>query len=434
MKSTAPPVVPEHRDFAPWYRGYVLGVLFLVYVFNFVDRTILAILLEPIKRDLGISDSAMGFLTGFAFAAFYTVAGIPIARWADRGVRRSIIAMGLAAWSLLTALSGLAQNFAQLALARVGVGVGEAAGSPPAHSILSDYFPIEKRATAISIYNTGIHVGVMIGAVTGGWINQLFDWRTAFFVVGLPGLVLAVVVRFTIREPPRGYSEVGPRDDSTDTIGDVLRYLLRRRSFVCFALAAGITEIAGYGFTTWVPAFLIRVHGMETGAIGTWLGLIAGLGGGSGALLGGFMADRLGRRDVRWYLWLGAVTNIAALPCLLLFLHSSSRVAALAAYFPALVLWAMYLGPVIAISHRLVKLRMRAMASALLFFILNIIGMGIGPQLTGVMNDLLAPRFGVEAIRWSMTITTFGLVIATLLFWLGSRALVADLSKSELAT
>jgi predicted MFS family arabinose efflux permease len=406
-------------------------VLFLVYVFNFIDRTILAILLEPIKRDLGISDTAMGFLTGFAFAAFYTVAGIPIARWADRGVRRSIIAMGLAVWSLLTALSGLAQNFVQLALARVGVGVGEAAGSPPAHSILSDYFPVEKRATAISIYNTGIHVGIMIGAVAGGWINQFFSWRAAFFVVGLPGILLAVVVRFTIHEPPRGHSEVGTRDDSSDALGDVLRYLLRRRSFVYFALAAGVTEIAGYGFTTWVPTFLIRVHGMETGAIGTWLGLVSGLGGASGALLGGFMADRLGRRDVRWYLWLGVVTNAATLPCLLLFLHASSKVAALVAYFPALALWAMYLGPVIAISHRLVKLRMRAMASAILFFILNIIGMGIGPQLTGLMNDLLTPRFGVEAIRWSMTITTFGLVIATLLFWLGSRALVADLAKSD---
>ena len=182
------------------YARYVLFVLFVVYIFNFIDRQILSILIDPIKEDLGVSDTAMGFLTGLAFAVFYTVAGIPIARLADRGVRRTIIAVGLAVWSLMTALSGAAQSFVQLALARVGVGVGEAACSPPAHSLISDYFPPEKRATAISFYNSGISIGVMFGYLAGGWIVQFFNWRVAFLVVGLPGILMAVVIRLTIRE------------------------------------------------------------------------------------------------------------------------------------------------------------------------------------------------------------------------------------------
>ena len=182
---------------------YALALLTVVYVFNFVDRQILSILIVPIQRELGTSDTAMGFLTGVTFAVFYTLAGVPIARWADRGVRRDVIAVGLALWSGMTALSGFAHSFVQLALARVGVGVGEAACSPSAHSLIADYFPREKRATAMAIYSTGIHAGILIGFVSGGWIQQAFGWRAAFWIVGAPGIVLAIVTRFTLREPPR---------------------------------------------------------------------------------------------------------------------------------------------------------------------------------------------------------------------------------------
>ncbi len=210
----APETGAEAANSSRGYANYVLAVLFTVYVFNLLDRNILAILLDPIKAELGASDTQMGFLTGFAFAVFYTFAGVPIARLADRGVRRSIIAAGLSVWSLMTALCGVVQSFPQLALARIGVGVGEAAGTPPAHSLISDYFPLERRATAISIYNSGISVGVMLGLLAGGWINQFFGWRAAFFVVGGPGLLFALVVRFTIKEPPRGMSETVPVDAS----------------------------------------------------------------------------------------------------------------------------------------------------------------------------------------------------------------------------
>ncbi|MGI9592688.1 MAG: MFS transporter, partial [Myxococcota bacterium] len=198
---------PASAEISDSYRRYALGLLLVVYVFNFIDRQILAILAEPIAKELDLSDTALGFLGGVAFAVFYTFAGIPIARWADRGTRRSIIALGLLVWSGMTAVTGLSRSFAHLALARVGVGLGEAACSPPAHSLLSDYFPPERRGTAFSIYSLGIPIGGAIGTFAGGWIVEFFDWRTAFFAVGLPGVVLALVVRLTLREPPRGHSE-----------------------------------------------------------------------------------------------------------------------------------------------------------------------------------------------------------------------------------
>jgi MFS family permease len=212
-------------EISPGYSYYVLGVLFTVYVFNFIDRQVLAILLQPIKHDLQASDTEMGLLVGFAFVVFYTFAGIPIARWADRTSRRTVIALGLAVWSAMTAASGLARSFAQLALARVGVGIGEAAGSPPAHSLLSDYFPPERRATALSIYATGVYVGAMIAFMAGGYIREHFGWRLVFLLVGLPGIPLALLVRMTVRELPRGFSEGVPANSEMVGIGDVIRFL-----------------------------------------------------------------------------------------------------------------------------------------------------------------------------------------------------------------
>ncbi len=261
------------------YANYVLGVLFLVYVFNFIDRQILSILLEDIKQDLGVSDTAMGFLTGIAFALFYTVAGIPIARWADVGVRRSIIALGLVIWSAMTAMSGLVRSFGELVAARIGVGIGEAAGSPPAHSLIADYFPPERRATAFSIYNMGINVGIMFGFFAGGWINEYFGWRQAFLVVGLPGVALALVVRFTIREPERGATEPMASDEDAEPPMVVFRFLWSLRSFRHLAIAGGLQAFAAYGFIQWAPTFLRRVHELGSGEAGTYLGLIIGLGG-----------------------------------------------------------------------------------------------------------------------------------------------------------
>ena len=425
----------DEREFSvtDGYRNYVLSVLFTVYVFNFIDRQILAILLDPIKAELGASDTQMGFLTGFAFAVFYTVAGIPLARLADRSSRRNLIAIGLTVWSGMTALSGLARSFASLAAARIGVGVGEAAGSPPAHSLISDYFPAEKRATALSIYNSGISVGVMIGYLAGGWINEFFDWRTAFYVVGIPGVIFAGVVRFTIREPPRGHSETTPVDDSTDSVWDVVRFMFSLPSFRYLSVAAGIAAFSSYGFGSWVPAYLGRVHGMGTGEIGTWIGIESGVGGAAGAILGGKLADRWGKKDPRWYLWVPAWSLVAWVPFLAAFLWIDRPRIALIAYFPAIFMASMHLGPVIAVTHALVKLRMRALASAVLLFILNMIGLGMGPQIVGIMNDWLEPTYGLEAVRYSLAIAACSKVVAITFFFLGARTLAEDLKAKTRA-
>ena len=273
----------------------------------------------------------------------------------------------------------------------------------------------------------------MFGLLVGGWINEFFNWRVAFLVVGIPGLVFALVVRFTIREPPRGLSEATPVDASTDSVRDVALFLLRRRSFVLFALAMGLSAFSAYGFGTWVPAFLGRVHGMGSGAIGTWLGIEAGLGGALGALLGGVLADRLGARDPRWYLWIPALGLVLYIPFVIPFLLVEDPVVALICYFPAVVFASTGLGPVIVLTHSLVKVRMRALASAILLFLLNIIGMGAGPQIVGVLNDLLHPTLGNEAVRYSLLIVTMSKLVAIALFLLATRTLLADLkAKDEL--
>ena len=304
----------QHGVFSPAVRNYALGVLVVVYTFNFIDRQILSILLEPIKQDLGLSDSALGMLTGFAFALFYATLGIPIARFADRSNRRNLIAWALAIWSAMTAVSGLAQNFWHLLLARIGVGVGEAGCSPPAHSMLADYFPTENRATALGIYSLGIPFGILFGFIAGGWLNEFFGWRVAFFIVGVPGLLLAILVRFTLREPPRGMAEGRVADEEQPTIMETFRFLWSKRSFRHMAVGGGLTAFVGYGVITWVPSFLIRSYGMSTGDVGTYLGLILGIPGGIGIALGGYLADRYGARDTRWYLWIVSVALIASTP------------------------------------------------------------------------------------------------------------------------
>jgi MFS family permease len=413
------------------YAYYVLVLLFIVYVFNFIDRQVLAILLEAIKKDLGVSDTAMGFLSGLAFALFYTFAGIPIARWADRGSRRSIIALGLGVWSTMTAASGLARNFLQLALARVAVGVGEAAGSPPAHSLIADYFAPERRATALAIYATGVYVGAMLAYVGGGFIVTHFDWRTAFLIVGLPGIPLAFLVRFTIRELPRGHSESVPVSAEHVRIGEVIRYLVARRSFVYLAGGASCAALGGYGILAWGPAFLGRVHGMDSVSIGKWLGLSIGFAGSIGAYLGGVLADRLGVSDRRWYMWLSTITIIASVPFALGFLLLETRVGAVLCFSPFYLLANMYIGPMLSMTQGLVKLRMRATASAILLFILNIIGLGAGPFIVGFLNDQLGHRFGAEAIRYSLSAVALMSVVAGWCFYRASRTLREDLQAAE---
>ena len=313
----------------------VLTVLVVVYVFNLLDRNLMSMLLDPVKRDLGVSDSLMGLLVGPAFAVLYTVAGIPIARLADRHSRRLVLAIGLAVWSMATAASGLVRSYAQMAFARIAVGVGEASASPCAYSLISDVFPPERRASAIAIYHSGASIGIFAGMALGGVLNDTLGWRNAFLAVGLPGALFALVVRFWLPEPRRGAADAIEDSGEPPALFEVLRYLLRLRSFRHVLAAASLYSITSYAMITWSPAFMERVFDLSPGEFGTRLGLVIGIGGVIGALAAGFVADALARRDARWLVWIAASGGVAVLPCLVAFAASPTATLALLALFPA---------------------------------------------------------------------------------------------------
>jgi predicted MFS family arabinose efflux permease len=412
-------------------RRYVLGVLFVTYTFNFIDRQILGILVEPIKRDLGVSDTAMGLLTGLAFALFYTIMGIPIARIADRTNRRNLVAIALAVWSGFTALQGAAQSFWQLLIFRVGVGVGEAGCSPPSHSMISDYYPPNRRASALGIYSLGIPVGILFGFFVGGWMEQFFGWRWAFVVVGIPGLLLALVVRFTVYEPPRGHSEQRESTGEQPPALDVIKYLFKRRSFVHMSIGGGLAAFTGYGLITFAAAFFTRTHGLSSGELGTYLGLIFGIPGGIGIALGGRLADKFGEKDQRWYLWVVAVALAVLVPFGLMVYLVDDGMLALAFLVIPVMLGNFYQATTFAQTQTLVGLRMRSVASAILLFMLNIIGLALGPSVVGAVSDLLAPAYGTDSLRWSLMICSLGNLWAAFHYWRAGVHFPGDLERVE---
>jgi MFS family permease len=411
------------------YRRYVLGLLLVVYVVNFIDRSIVNILLEPIKQEFHPSDTALGFLSGVAFAIFYATLGIPIARWADRGTRRDIIALALFLWSGMTALCGLARTFPQLVMARIGVGIGEAGCSPPAHSILADYYPPEQRGRAFATYALGIPIGTAFGFLLGGWMTETLGWRYAFLLVGLPGIALAVLVRLTLREPPRGHSEAKAREAAAaPTAREVAGTMWRLGSFRHLAIAATLHAFVGYGVANWNAAFLARSHGMSPGEIGTWLALVGIVGGGLGTYLGGVFSDQLGKRDARWSLWVPGVSTLLAVPFAIAFYLAPDVRTALAFAVIPVFFGAMYLGPTFSITQALAPLRMRAVASAFLLFLLNLIGLGLGPLAVGFLSDELTPRFEKESLRWSLVVMVSVNFWSGIHYFLGARTLRADLA------
>ena len=392
-------------------RNYALGILVIVYTFNFIDRNILSILLQSIKTDLNLSDTSLGLLSGFAFAAFYATLGIPIAKYADRGNRRNLISISLAIWSLMTALSGLAQNFLHLLVARIGVGIGEAGCSPPAHSMISDYFPANKRSTALGIYSLGIPFGIMFGLFAGGWIDEMFGWRAAFFIVGVPGILIAIIFRFTVKEPTRGQAEGKVASDIQPTIYETISYLLRKKSFRHLAFAASLAAFVGYGGINWLPSFFQRSYGMATSDVGWYLGLILGLPGGLGIFLGGYLSDYFGSRDVRWSLWVAAIAmGITAPLYYLVYLSPTANTSLLWLIIP-IALGNFYQAATFSQTQGVVELKMRSVAAAILLFIINIIGLGFGPSAVGILSDILQSEYGKESLRYSL------LIFASLKIW-----------------
>lgn len=408
---------------------YSLGILTIVYSFNFIDRQLLSILQESIKADLDLTDSHLGLLTGFAFAAFYVTAGIPIARWADRSNRRNIVALAVFIWSFMTAISGLAQNFVQLLLARIGVGIGEAGGSPPSHSMISDIFPPAKRATAMGVYSSGVNIGILFGFLLGGWLNEFFGWRIAFAVVGFPGIILAIIVRFTVAEPKRGQSEARTVSAIQPSFTEVLSVLWNRPSFRYLSMGAALNAFAGYATANWTASFMIRSHGMTTGELGTWLAAILGLGGAIGVIAGGFLADKLGKKDKRWYMWMPTLALVIGIPfSAAAFTVGGKYMALMCLIIPGITINS-YLGNVIAMTHGLVGLSMRATASAILFFIINIIGLGLGPWSVGILSDYLTPTLGASALGMALFyIVPPVMILSGLCFYAASRKIKADLA------
>ena len=410
----------------PSYPHYVLSVMFLVSVFNFVDRNVVSVLLQPIKEDFGVSDAWMGALTGFAFMIVHSVFGLPLARWADRGDRRLILTLGIAVWSVLTAASGFARHFGVLLVTRMGVGIGEAAGSPTAHSMISDYYPPERRATALAVYAMGVYVGIMFGYIVAGWLNDLLGWRLTFMVVGLPGLVIALLVYLTVDEPPRT-TEV-----ESHPLGEVVQYLFAKRAYVILLAAASFHAAAAYCIAQWAPTFLLRVHGMSLSEIGLSLGLVTGVSGVAGTIVGGTVSDRLARGNRAWYAWTTAFAAFGSLPFAIGFVTSSSPLIALVWFAPMTFLTGMYIGPLYAMNQGLARPRMRATAVAVHLFVVSILGGGVGPWVVGMMNDAFQAEYGDAGIRQSLIwVQSVCLVLAGACYVLVSRTLARDMEGAE---
>jgi len=416
----------------PHKRRYAMVVLAVVYMFNFVDRQILSILLPAIRDEFQVGDTVLGLLTGTAFALFYVTLGVPIAQLADRVNRRNLIALAVAVWSGMTALSGLSVTFWQLALARIGVGIGEAGCSPPAHSMIADYYPPERRSSAMGFYTLGISAGVMLAYLAGGWVVENIGWREAFLIVGVPGLFLALIVRFTVPEPQRGASEQRLDSGKQPQLRIVTRFLLARRSFLYMAVAAGLSSFVGYSVVNFFPSFMVRSFEMNVATLGLWLGLIYGIAGGFGFFMGGYIADHVGRTAHRKALSFVAVAMLlTALFNIAVYLVPTAFLCLLLSVIPAATS-NFYLAPVLSQTQSLVSLRMRAVASSLVLLIINLIGLAMGPPVTGFISDILEPGYGAESMRYSLLLVSSVLLpLAAWCYFMAGKSIDNDLQRAD---
>lgn len=407
-------------------RGYVLFILVVVYTFNFIDRQIIGILAVPIKADLMLSDTQLGLMGGLAFALFYTGLGIPIAMLADRSSRSWIITVALVLWSAMTAACGLAQNFWQIFLARVGVGVGEAGGVAPSYSLISDYFPPNQRARALSIFSFGIPIGSTLGIVGGGFIASTMDWRVAFFVVGAAGILLAPIFRLTIREPVRGRFDRDSQVRSPANLGEILRTLAGKKSFWLMSVGSAFSSMMGYAMFFWLPSFFVRSYGITLLDASLFYGAIILVGGLAGIWMGGWAADRFGQKNRAAYAYVPAIAFVATAPLYAIGVLSSSLALTFLAMLIATALGLVWLGPVIAAIQHLVKANMRTTASAVFLFINNLIGIGVGTVVIGMLSDGLQGRYGNDALKYSILAGTSLYLVAAGLLALAARWLPGD--------
>lgn len=419
------PTVDVSTQFRPGYRNYVLLILTLGYLFNFIDRQVMTILLEPIKAEFGASDTQMGLISGLAFALFYATLGVPVARLADRWSRRNVLALSMATWSAVTAACGIAGSFWQLALLRIGVGIGEAGGTPPSQSLITDYFPPERRAFAQGVLATAPNMGVLVGLFGGALIAEAYGWRSVFLVFGLPGILLALLLYFTVREPEK--PRVAAANDTS--LWAAVKGIFALPSFSLIALGVGFAAIPGYGLGVWSPSFLVRVHGMSLVDAGLWLGIIGVIGGSIGTIFSGLLVDKLAVRDARWQLRLPAVGLLVAIPLQAIFLLwpegsvflIGSKQVPVALLFMALsaIFACFWIAPSYAAVQNLVPSHWRTQASALLLLVFNLLGLGLGPLLVGMLSDALA-HLGAQSVRWALVSSLSMGLVAAAVYWRGA--------------
>ena len=424
----------------PWY---VVCLLMLAFTFSHMDRNVMSILLNSIKHDLGLTDFQAGLMHGPAFALFYVFFGLPIARAADKYNRVNIIAIALTLWSTMTALCGIAQNFAQLGLARMGVGIGEAGCVPPAQSIIADYIPPERRAFALSIFSIGAPLGTILGIVAGGVLESWFDWRVAFFAIGLPGIIVALVIKFSIKEPIRGnVDDAAHAGDGTPSLKEVMNTIWHLKSLKHMIFGSSLIVFGGYGASAWMPSFLQRSHDLSTLQVSLLLGpimLVAGVG---GLLISGRVTDKLVQKNVEWYARVPAIATACAVPFsglimlipqttyMLFGAEIPSHIVAVGMFSLPVAAYISYMGPVNALMQNMVVPRMRAMTVAVFLFVTNIIGMGLGPPLIGLGSDYFEGQFGQESLRIALMSTLVIYAWAAFHFNRARRTMKADLERS----
>ena len=413
----------------------VLWLLLIVYVFNFIDRQIVNILAEPIARELHLSDTQIGLMTGIAFALLYTLLGLPIARYSDRPStnRIGLIAVSLTIWSAMTALCGVAQNFVQLLLARVGVGVGEAGCTPAAHSLIADIVPKERRASALAFYALGIPIGSLLGLLIGGQLADRVGWREAFMIVGLPGVVLAVVLMLALREPRRGAIMIAAKAarpvPQALSNREALRAIFTSRAFLLLVIAGSAASFLSYGKATWTTIFFQRTHGLTPGEVGFWFGVLGGAAGIAGTWLGGWLADSYGRENRRHVLTAPAIgMTIAAPMAFAAYFMSDWRISLALLMIPTL-LNSLYYGPTYSSVQGLVPPAARAVASATLLFGQNLIGLGLGPLFFGMLSDFIRPSVGEDSVRYVLFGAAWLGLVPAFFFWRCSLRLNAELDR-----
>lgn len=409
-------------------RGIVLAMLLLVYIFNFVDRQILAILAAPIQAELSLSDGQMGLLGGLAFALLYSTMAVPLAVLADRTSRSWVIAISLVVWSGFTALCGLAQNFWHLLIARVGVGVGEAGGVAPSYALIGDYFPSNRRATALAIYSLGIPVGSAVGVLAGGYIAAMVDWRLAFFVVGLAGVLIAPAFKLLVKDLPKQAPIAAPWPGVSSSAGlsSTARILAAKPAFWFMAFGAAASSALGYGIGFWLPSLLIRSFGLDLVDTSQFIGALLLVGGVAGMLAGGWLGDRLGKRDRAFYSWLPSLAFILGAPLFAAGILSTSVTLAFLLFLIPQALSYVWIGPVLSAVQHLVEPTSRSTASALFLLINNLIGLGGGIFALGALSDFLVPYYGDQALRYSMLYSLGLYALAALLMALAGPSLRRD--------